>query len=79
MVVAEALSCQRRVVGFKAGGPESIAIKEFSTFVDYPNVDDLVESIKVMLNEDKKVEIDQNPYSKHRMVNDYLEVYQKIN
>ena len=35
MVTAESLCCGTPVVGFKAGAPEQIAIKEFSEFVEY--------------------------------------------
>ena len=46
MVTAESLCCGTPVVGFRAGGPESIAIKEFSSFVEYGNVPELIEAIK---------------------------------
>src|SRR5690606_6833421 len=39
MIVAESLSCGTPVAGFKAGGPESISIKEYSKFVDYGDVE----------------------------------------
>lgn len=45
MVTAEALSCGCPVVGFKAGGPESIAIPEYSRFVEYGNIVQLPSSI----------------------------------
>lgn len=41
MPVAESLCCGTPVIGFKAGGPESIAIKENSEFVEYGNVEAL--------------------------------------
>ncbi len=34
MVTAESLCCGTPVVGFTAGGPESIAIDAFSNFVE---------------------------------------------
>lgn len=42
MVTAESLCCGTFVVGFKAGGPESIALKEFSHFVEQGDVNAIV-------------------------------------
>ena len=41
MSCAESLCCGTPVVGFKAGGTESIAIKEYSEFCDYGDLDEL--------------------------------------
>lgn len=38
MVTAESLCCGTPVVGFEAGGPESIALKDYSAFVEYGNI-----------------------------------------
>lgn len=38
MIVAESLSCGTPVAGFKAGGPESIAISDYSRFVEYGDI-----------------------------------------
>ena len=46
MVVAESISAGTPVVGFKNGGSESSAIKELSSFVDYSDIDSLVNKIK---------------------------------
>jgi glycosyltransferase involved in cell wall biosynthesis len=35
MIVAESLCCGTPVVGFKAGGPESIAIDDYCVFVQF--------------------------------------------
>src|SRR5690606_32654348 len=35
MIVAESLSCGTPVVGYKAGGPESITIEKYSEFVEF--------------------------------------------
>lgn len=42
MVTAESLCCGTPVVGFKAGGPDSIAIKAFTEFVEYGDIDTLI-------------------------------------
>ena len=42
MVTAESLCCGTLVVGFKAGGPESIALKEYSHFVEQGDVNAIV-------------------------------------
>lgn len=81
MVVAESMCCGTPVVGFYAGGPEQIAIKEYSDFVEYANVDALYEASINMLNkESNKKEISAKAvdvYAKERMVRGYLEIYNK--
>lgn len=82
MIVAESLCCGTPVVGFKAGGPESIAIDNYCVFVDYNNVEKLSE----VLNEQMKVTIDKQlisndaiaRYASPIMVNNYIEVYKKM-
>ena len=68
MVTAESLCCGTPVVGFKAGGPESIAIKEFSRFVDYGAIDTLLRALEEML---------QSPYSKENISSKSKKVYSK--
>lgn len=50
MVTAESLCCGTPVVGFEAGGPESIAIKESSSFVPFGDDDALEEELRGFLN-----------------------------
>lgn len=45
MVTAESLCCGTPVVGFLAGGPESIAIEKFSAFVEYGDLKAIKASI----------------------------------
>lgn len=45
MVCAESLCCGTPVVGFEAGGPESIALREFSRFVPWGDLDSLETAI----------------------------------
>ena len=68
MVTAESLCCGTPVVGFNAGGPESIAIKEFSRFVDYGAIDTLLRALDEML---------QSPYSKENISSKSKKVYSK--
>lgn len=79
MVVAESLCCGTPVVGFKAGGPESIGLPEYSQFVDYGNILELKTQIKNMIS--KKYcsqEISRQSteaYSKEMMSNRYMGLY----
>lgn len=84
MVCAESLSCGTPVVGFKAGAPEMIAIKEYSEFVEYGDIDALEATIRcwldikntnffsINLNTDKI-------YSKELMYKKYNKIYERIN
>jgi putative colanic acid biosynthesis glycosyltransferase len=45
MICAESLMCGTPIVGFKAGGPESISLSEYSFFVDYSNIQALCRAI----------------------------------
>ena len=82
MVTAESLCCGTPVVGFKAGGPETIALSEYSCFVEYGNVDALAKALQEMLKQKKDKEIvsqeAQNRYSKERMTDAYLKVYHSL-
>ena len=82
MVTAESLCCGTPVVGFKAGGPESIALATYSEFVDYGNVNAMKDSIFRWL----KSEHDKNlisaeaadAYSKENMANCYMQIFNKM-
>ena len=82
MVTAESLCCGTPVVGFKAGGPESIALPDYALFVEYGNLQALSEVLDkyVGANMDK-TEISQkaiSTYSKERMAQAYIDAYQKV-
>lgn len=81
MITAESLCCGTPVVGFKAGAPELIAIPEYSNFVEYGDVESLYNVTEKWLSSsfDKAVisKIAKKKYSKNRMANDYIEVYNK--
>ena len=82
MVCAESLCCGTPIVGFEAGAPERIALKEYSTFVPYGDVDALEATVKEWLNKDinKKALLEkaQQEYSKQAMAEGYLAVYAKL-
>ena len=82
MVVAESLSCGTPVVGFMAGGPEQIAIKEYSDFVAQGNIEELYNAVqKTLSNNYNKEEIArkaENIYSKKAMVEGYMSVYKDL-
>ena len=82
MVVAESLCCGTPVVGFVAGAPEQIAIKEHSAFVEYANTQALYnEAIKMLNIESNKNEISEKAktiYSKQKMVEGYKNIYKNF-
>lgn len=82
MPVAESLCCGTPVVGFKAGGPESIAINKYSEFVEYGNVDALKKSVlKWLITDYNRNEIAQEAqriYSKEAMTNNYINIYKQL-
>lgn len=81
MVCAESLCCGTPVVGFRAGGPEQIAIPQYSNFCDFGSIDSLVNLIQSSLNTkfDKihLAKIAEERYSVNNMVNQYIELYQE--
>ena len=82
MVTVESLCCGTPVAGFQAGGPESIALSEYSCFVEYGNIDALVEAVREMLKRERDKagisKIAHARYSKEKMTERYLEVYNRL-
>lgn len=84
MVCAESLSCGTPVVGFKAGGPETIALKEYSEFVEYGNIELLESSLnawidfKAISTSSKIQKEARGVYSKEKMISDYLNKYNEF-
>lgn len=85
MVCAESLCCGTPVVGFKAGAPETISIKEYSEFVEYGNMKKLNEAVLrwvAVKKEDLSInlsEIAQKKYSRNNMGIEYLKIYKELN
>lgn len=79
MVTAESLCCGTPVVGFLAGGPESIAIPEYSRFVVQGDVDGLekalLDCLKQQLDSTELEKIAQKKYSRETMTQSYIKVY----
>lgn len=82
MVTAESLCCGTPVIGFKAGGPEYIAIPEYSEFVEHSNVELLYNTIlKWISNPVDKVAISEKArekYSKETMCKNYIKIYNEL-
>jgi glycosyltransferase involved in cell wall biosynthesis len=82
MVTAESLCCGTKVVGFKADGPESIAIKEYSTFVNFGDINELYNIISRELVIDyNKQEISEKAlekYNQKKMIDSYNNIYAKV-
>lgn len=84
MPVAESLCCGTPVVGFRAGGPESIAIKEYTEFVEYGNIDALEKAVEEMLkrgseyNRKRIADVASAVYSEKRMTDEYLAAYKEL-
>ncbi|MEG2541476.1 MAG: glycosyltransferase, partial [Clostridia bacterium] len=83
MVVAESLCCGTPIVGFEAGAPETIAIKEFSEFVEFASVDKLKLAIEQWLSKSlNKMDISnqaQEKFDSKQMAKKYLELYKGNN
>ena len=82
MVTAESLCCGTPVVGFKAGGPESIAIKGYSRFTEFGSIVALQNALSDFLsvNFDKEQVSKESKivYSKEKMGEGYLKIYQDL-
>lgn len=75
MIVAESLCCGTPVVGFKAGGPESIAVEECSRFVEYGDLDGLEAALSTgfpLVLEDARAQ-----YRRERMTEHYVRLYEE--
>ena len=82
MPVAESLCCGTPAVGFLAGGPESIAMPDYSEFVDFGNMEALEKMVKKWLLKDKlssEAVLKANQlYSKQNMAKYYIGVYYNL-
>lgn len=82
MVCAESLCCGTAVVGFMAGGPETIALSDYSCFVEQGDDDSLEHALDKMLNhpyEKRKLsKIAVDTYGQNTMCNNYYQVYRNL-
>ena len=82
MVTAESLCCGTPVVGFKAGAPEQIAIPEYSSFVDFGDIESLHEEMKKFLAKSfLKIDIEltsNRKYAKQTMIQNYIDIYNEL-
>jgi glycosyltransferase involved in cell wall biosynthesis len=82
MICAESLCCGTPVVGFKAGAPEQITISEYSSFVEFADIESLQKETEKMLNQayDRTIisQVAKYKYSTDVMVNDYKTVYLRL-
>lgn len=82
MVTAESLCCGTPVVGFEAGGPESIALPEYSEFVPQEDLQALrVALLKMLVKKINRKDLAREAreqYSGERMVREYLKLYKEL-
>lgn len=82
MIVAESLCCGTPVAGFEAGGPESIALPDFTAFVSYGDIDALQSAAASLLARRFEPETiaaqAHRRYSKEQMFSGYRAVYQRL-
>ena len=82
MVVAESLCCGTPVVGFKAGGPETITIPEYSEFAEQGDIDALQKALEDTLSRSfNSQEISSQAiakYSKERMTESFIKIYEQM-
>jgi putative colanic acid biosynthesis glycosyltransferase len=84
MVCAESLCCGTPVVGFEAGGPETIALSEYSQFVPQGDMEALERIVLEWIHKKEKMpsntlsDIARNKYSKERMYKEYRIVYKEL-
>lgn len=82
MICAESLCCGTPVVGFKAGAPEQISLKDYSQFVEYGDIEALENAVNHWLKtETDKTEVEKKAkevYSEECMISQYCKVYQEM-
>lgn len=83
MICAESLACGTPVVGFEAGAPETISLKEYSEFVNQGDIIALECTLRRWLNKKKEYgdKISKEAikvYSKELMYENYFNLYLKL-
>ena len=81
MIVAESLCCGTPIIGFQAGGPESIAIQKYSKFVEFSNLKELqnvlLHFLSLTFPKDEISNAAKTIYSTEAICRSYLELYKK--
>lgn len=81
MVTAESLCCGTPVVGFRAGGPEQIALRQYSRFIDYGNIEELANAVAEAVSHCKNSKISvlaRSTYAVSKAVQDYMDCYRDL-
>ena len=81
MICAESLCCGTPIVGFKACGPEQIALPQYSFFVDQGDMCALEENIMNIINSDEMPNFfaeAKKRYNKESMTHHYCNIYKKL-
>lgn len=86
MPVAESLCCGTPIVGFRAGGPENIALPNYSEFVEYGNISELYNTVLKWINvkRNQPYELNKLPklaasiYAKEVMTMNFIDIYQRF-
>jgi len=82
MIVAESICCGTPIAGFQAGGPEAIALPEYSAFAEQGDVDGLEALLRQALASRKDTAAiaaaGQAAYSAETMCAAYLKCYQAL-
>lgn len=83
MICAESLACGTPVIGFEAGAPETISLKQFSEFVKQGDLNALEETVEKWLyntkfNRSEISKIAREHYSKQNMFLSYMRIYEEI-
>lgn len=82
MICAESLCCSTPVVGFEAGGPETITLSQYGTFVPYGEIGSIEKAIRACLtsviDRDDLASMACDEYNKNRMASNYLDIYYEL-
>lgn len=82
MPVIESLLCGTPVLGYECGGPESIAISQYSNFVKNGDLVSLNKEMRIMLqksfNSEEVSKAAKELYSTKIMAENYINVYEKL-
>ena len=81
MVTAESLCCGTPVVGFRAGGPEQIALRQYSRFIDYGNIEELANAVAEAVSHCKNSNISvlaRSTYAVSKAIQDYIDCYRDL-